>query len=115
MANPGATPAPSTDWTVQTADRIETVVSSVRDRTVGPLSTASRGLVYGLLAGALATVLMILLVIGTVRAAEVYLFDRGSQTGGTHVWLVEVTVGGILVLAGLFLWSKRKPRRRSTR
>ena len=112
MATPGAVPAPSNDWTVEAADRIESVVTTVRDKTVGPLTTVARGLVYGLLAGVLAVVLMVVSVIGTVRAADVYLFDRGTQTGGPHVWIADLIVGGILALAGLLLWSRRRPRRR---
>ena len=105
----------SKDWTVEAADRIESVVTAVRDKTVAPLTTAARGLVYGLLAGVLAIVLLVVLVIGTVRAGDVYLFDRHSQTGGPHVWAVDLIVGGILVLAGLLLWSRRKPRSRRDR
>ncbi|HEX9531130.1 MAG TPA: hypothetical protein VF954_08330 [Acidimicrobiales bacterium] len=117
MATPGAPPAPSTDrtsadWTVDVAERIETVVTTVRDRTVGPLTTVARALVYGLLAGVLGVVLTVLVVIGAVRALDVYVFDRGTRTGGPHVWAVDAVVGGILTLAGLLAWSRRKPRPR---
>lgn len=118
MAKPAASdpPPPSVaaagaDWPAEVADRIESVVGAVRDKTVGPLTTVVRGLVYGLLAGVLGMVLLVLLVIATVRLADVYAFDRGSRTGGPHVWAVDVIVGGILTLIGLFAWSKRRPRR----
>src|SRR5947199_411658 len=45
---PGATtPAPNGDWTIQTADRVERVVTGIRDRTTVPLTTLARALVYG--------------------------------------------------------------------
>ena len=62
MAQPGS------DWTVQAADTIESVVGSIRDKTTVPLTTVARSLVFGLIAGVLGVAALVLLTIGLVRA-----------------------------------------------
>ena len=60
---------PFTDpnWAADIADTIERVVGTVRDRTTKPLVTASRGLVFGLLAAILGVVALTLLIIAASR------------------------------------------------
>ena len=43
------------DWPAQAADTIVSVVEKVRDRTTGPAITATRAVVFGLLAAMLGT------------------------------------------------------------
>jgi hypothetical protein len=97
------TPAPSRllgeQWATQTADTIERVVGTVRARTTVPLETVARTLVYGLLAAILGISAGVLVAVAAVRGLDV------AIPGG--VWSAHLITGGIFVLAGLFLWSKR--------
>jgi len=87
------------DWTEQVADAIDTAVQAVRDKTVVPAQKVVRAIVAGLLAGLLASVALVLLAVGSFRAASVYLPE--------DVWLAYLLLGGILTAAGLFCWSRR--------
>jgi hypothetical protein len=90
------------DWPAVAADRVESVVGSIRDKTVRPLTVAVRGVVYGLLAGVLGSAVVVLLAIAAVRFVDVYL-PRG-------VWAADLVVGMFFTLIGLFLWTKRRKR-----
>jgi hypothetical protein len=98
---PPAAAAP--DWTVQTADAIEKVVGTVRDKGVAPITGVARWVVYGLLAAILGLAAFVLLAIAVVRAIVIALPEG-------EVWAAHVITGGIFTLAGLFLWAKRRPR-----
>jgi hypothetical protein len=93
--------APSRAWPTQAARALETALRGVADRTVRPLTALARGLVFGLVAGVLALVLLVLALVGLVRVLDVYAFP-------TRVWASYAVVGGIFVLFGSFLWSKRR-------
>jgi hypothetical protein len=86
------------DWPAQAADAIERVVTTVRDKTVVPAQKATRAVVYGLLATFFIVTALVLLLIGSFRGLVILTGD---------VWLAYVIVGGILVLGGAFLWSRR--------
>jgi hypothetical protein len=103
------------DWTVQAADTIESVVGAIRDKTVVPLTTVARGLVYGLIAGILGMVALILLTIGALRLVIVYLPWWFADRPGRSVWVADAAVGGIFTLAGLFLLRKAKARKGTSR
>ena len=90
-----------TDWTTEATDLIERTVGTVRDKTVEPARTATRVVVYGLLAALIAIPAVILLVIGAFRG--LVLLEQG------YTWAAWVTLGGIFVLAGAFCWTKRNP------
>ena len=101
-----AAPA-SQDWTVKTADTIDNVVGLVRDKAVAPVTTITRGVVFGLLAGIVGLAVLVLLAIVIVRLGAAYLpFDPPAR----RVWVTELALGGIFCLGGLFVWRKRKPR-----
>lgn len=95
--------AAASDWTVKAADTVDAVVAVVRDKAVVPVTTATRWVVYGLLAAIVGTMSLVVLAAGIVRALDVY-------TGDGRVWIAHLITGGIFSLAGLFLWSKRAPR-----
>jgi hypothetical protein len=76
-------------------------VGTVRDKTVEPARTATRVVVYGLLAALIAIPAVILLAIGAFRG--LVLLEQG------YTWAAWVTLGGIFVLAGAFCWTKRNP------
>ena len=83
---PPGSPPPGPDWTAQTADRIESVVETVRDKTTVPVTKAARAVVYGLVAGALVSLALVLLVIGLFRL-HVYLPFLGGpsrRSEGVH-------------------------------
>ena len=98
MASP-VEPRPS-DWTVQVADTIESVVGSIRDKTTVPAETAARAVVYGILVGVMGTAIVVLLTVGLVRLLDNWL----------RIWAVYSILGGLFTVAGLFLWRKRRPR-----
>jgi hypothetical protein len=102
------TPPPGRDWTVQTADRIESIVETVRDKTTVPLTKAARAIVYGLIAGVMGALALLLSLIGLFRL-HVYLplSDEGRKVYATYLGL-----GGLFIGIGVFLWRKRLPRTR---
>jgi len=87
------------DWTTDATDAIERAVATVRDRTVVPAKTISRGVVFGLLAALLVLPALLFAVIGAFRGlVEIY---QGE------VWAAWLTLGAISVVAGMFCWAKR--------
>jgi len=106
--------APGDDWTVQAADTIESVVGTIRDKTVVPLTTVARALVYGLIAAILGVVALILLTIGALRVVIVYLPGWFADRPGRSVWAADAMVGGIFTLVGLFLLRKARARKGSS-
>ena len=86
------------DWTTQAADAIEAAVSAVRDRTVVPAQRATRAVVYGLLVAFFVATALVLLVVGAFRGLVLL-------TG--RAWVAYLIVGGMLVIAGAFCWSRR--------
>jgi hypothetical protein len=97
------------DWTTETADRIEAVVTAVREKTTVPVQKIAAAVVYGLVAGVLAIVALILLVIGLLRL-HVYLWFHPE---GRRVWVTYVVLGAIFTAAGMFCWRKRSAPSRS--
>ena len=90
---------PDPDWTVEAADRIEQLVETVREKTTGRLVSIARLLVFGLLAAFMGAMALILLLITAIRVLDIAI-PRG-------VWIPYVVLGGILVLVGMLLLSKR--------
>ena len=92
------------DWTVQAADRIEGLVTSIRNKTTVPATTAVRGIVYGLLAAFAGGVAMVMVVIILVRLGDEFI-PRG-------VWIVDLILGILFTLVGVLAWRKRRPAER---
>src|SRR5579875_1022021 len=76
------------DWPAKAADLVEAVVEGVHDKVVRPLMLVARGLVFGIVVGAMALVLSVLVAVAVVRVLDVYAF-------GHRVWASEALVGGI--------------------
>lgn len=93
------------NWPAQLADRVVGIVGTVRDRTTKPLVTATRGVVYGLLAAILGVVAAVLLLLAATRGLQA-LFDT-FVSWDRAVYLSYLVLGGILCLVGAFLMSKR--------
>ena len=85
------------DWPARTADTIEAIVTTVRDRSVRPLTLVARGLVYGIIMGIVGSVVLILGAIGVVRVLNIYALPD---------YLSLIVVGGFLALSGLFLLTR---------
>jgi len=100
-----ASPPPGTghDWTAEAADRIESVVTTVRDKTTVPVQKIAAMVVYGLVAGVLGAMALILLLVGLVRL-HVYL---PFHPEGRRVWTSYVALGAIFVTLGGLLWRRR--------
>ena len=62
------------DWTIQTADRIDSVVGTIRDKTIVPISTVARALVYGIVA--------VIVVLALALGATLFLMGKGRKTAG---------------------------------
>ena len=97
-------PGISGDWPAQAADKIVQVVEQVRDRTTGPAITAMRGIVYGVLAGILGLICLVLFIICLVRLLDTYV------VGENNTWLAHLIVGVLFTAAGIVLWMQRRPR-----
>ena len=95
--------ATSGDWPAQATETVENVVVAVRDKSVKPLTTVARGLVYGLVAGAVVVVVICLSSVGVLRLLDIYLFPG-------RIWASYAMLGGIFTLAGLLLWTFRRSR-----
>lgn len=89
---------------MQAADTVERLVGGLRDKTAVPLTTIARALVYGLLAAVMAIATAVLVVIGVLRAVDVYLPGE--------VWSAHLLVGGIFTLLGGFLLRKASADRK---
>ena len=94
-----ADPSPSPDWAARTADSIERVVTTVRDRTTRPLLIAGRAIVYGLLAGIVGVAALVLFTIAAVRIL-VIITDRA--------WLAYLILGVLFSILGLVLLRLRR-------
>src|ERR1700733_11159697 len=107
MADPSPAPVADRDWTVEVADRIESVVGTVRDKTTVPVTKVAQGVVFGLVAGILAVAALFLLVLAVIRLLDVYV---PIHPLARRVWIVDAIASAIFVGSGAFLWRKRQPR-----
>jgi hypothetical protein len=89
------------------ADWVDTVVELLRDKTVRPLTLATRVVVFGIIVFAAAVVTVVLLSITLIRLLTVYAFDG-------RVWLSDLVVGALFVEVGMVAWSRRSDPRAPT-
>ena len=100
MANPmKPTSLVDGDWSEQAADTVVKVVDAVRDKTTGPVLTAARAVVYGLIGLVAVIVALIVLTIALVRLVDVYLPGE--------VWSAHAFIGLLFTFAGWYVWRKR--------
>jgi hypothetical protein len=88
------------DLPTRGTDRVDSLVELLRDKTVRPLTLATRAIVFGIIVFAASVVTTVLLSITLIRVLTVYAFDG-------RVWLSDLVVGAVFVVAGLVAWSKR--------
>jgi hypothetical protein len=87
------------DWPAQAADAIVNAVETVRDRTTTPIMKIARGLVFGVFAGTIIVVIVILAIIGAIR-----LLDEVLPSG---VWLPYLILGVLFTVVGALLFRRR--------
>jgi hypothetical protein len=100
LSTPPSAPAPGKDWPGQAADLIVDKVDLVRSKTTGPILTAARAVVFGIVAVVLGVMAAILLLIGLVRVLDTVL--------PSSVWAAYLLLGVVFALAGTFVFRKRK-------
>ena len=88
------------DLPTRGADYVDTLVELLRDKTVRPLTLATRAVVFGIIIFAAAVVTVVLLSITLIRLLTVYAFDG-------RVWLSDLVVGALFVIVGIVLWARR--------
>jgi hypothetical protein len=91
------------DWTYEVTDRIESVVTTVREKTTVPAVIGARGVVYGIVVAVLAIVLLVLFIIAALRLLYVYLPIHPLSR---RVWVADLIVSAIFLGSGAFLWLK---------
>jgi multisubunit Na+/H+ antiporter MnhB subunit len=106
MSVPADRAKPATDWTIQTVDTIDSVVSLVRDKATVPIRTVARVVVYGVAIFAVVVVAAVLIVAGGIRALTVYLPVHQTANGQHRVWVSYLIIGAIFTLFGLFFLGK---------
>jgi ABC-type multidrug transport system fused ATPase/permease subunit len=95
------------DFASRATNLVETVVESLRDRSVRPAFSAVRVLGAVCCALLISIALVAGLIIGLIR-----LFD--SDVFSNRVWATDALVGGIFVVIGLFFLGRaNRARRRS--
>ncbi len=94
------------DWVDDATDTIERVVDGIRDKSVVPLTTAARAVVYGILAAFAGIAALALFTILLVRLLDTYLdYIPGISE---QVWVAYLVTGAIFVIAGAFCHSKKR-------
>ena len=101
---------PFTDpqWASRTVDAIDRIVAFVRDRTTRPAVAIVRGLIFGSMAIVGAIFVVIILVIGGIRALHSLLDIWRSRD--TAVWATYFIIGAVFCAAGMLLMRRRHPQ-----
>jgi hypothetical protein len=98
-------PLTDPNWPSTLADQVERVVGTVREKTTAPAIHAARAVVYGLLIFIIAIPVVVLLVIVITRGLQSFL-DL-FMTWAQAVYVSYFLLGGILIVVGALLFSKR--------
>jgi hypothetical protein len=86
------------DFVKRIPDFLERIAQRIRSMTVDPLAKFLTVLAVALIAGMMVTLALIFLFIGIFRIV-------GELVN--HMWIAYAAVGGLFLLLGLLLWSKR--------
>jgi hypothetical protein len=81
-------------------DTIDSVVATVNDRAIRPAIVAARAIVFGVIIGVVALVVVVLLSVGFIRLTTDYLFHY-------RVWVAYFALGAIFCGGGAFAYSRR--------
>jgi H+/Cl- antiporter ClcA len=83
-------------------DTVDTIVATVNDKAIRPAIVAARAVVFGVIIGVIALLVVVMLSVGFIRLTTDYLFHY-------RVWVAYLALGGIFCLSGIFAYSKRGP------
>jgi hypothetical protein len=104
----GLNPIGNPDWARDVTDRIDGLVQTVRSRTTAPITVLVRAVVFGTLVAITGLVAVTLLIIMILRVLQILLaFPFDAQSA---VWISYVLLGGIFVVTGALLMSRRHLR-----
>lgn len=84
---------------MQATTTVVDLVDQVKAKTTGPIMTAGRGAVHGLLAGVLGVVVLVLVLVAGVR-----FLDEVLPSG---VWLSYLVLGVVFTIVGTLVFRKR--------
>ncbi|MEN8233416.1 MAG: hypothetical protein ABFR89_00655 [Actinomycetota bacterium] len=98
------TDRPRADYPAKIADFLEQIATRIRALTVDRVSVAITWTAIGLVVATLFFLVVIWLLVGFFRALGTLI---GQELG-------YVVVGGILLIAGVFVWVKRHPKDEAT-
>lgn len=96
----------SEDWSARATSTIVGYVDTVRGTTTGKAMVASRLAVYGIAAGLVAVVMLLLFLVLLVRFMVV-LTEYIPSVDANEVWAAYWILGGLFLLAGWIMWRKR--------
>ena len=98
-----ASPGKSADWAKLLTEKVEAVVSLIRDRTITPVFRAVRFIIFGLIALVIGAVIAVVFAVLAVRVLDDYVFH-------SRVWASYLVLTGIFAGGGLLLARMRHPR-----
>lgn len=102
-------PLTDPNWAPQLADTVDRYVGLVRDKATTKVVVLVRALVFGLVISLTAIATIVLSVILGTKLLQRIVNLGGLVDRDSSVWVSYVLVGGLFVLAGLFLFTKRSP------
>ena len=88
------------DLPTRGADAVDSIVDFIQVKAVRPLTLATRAIVFGIIVFTAAVVTLTLVAITSIRILTVYI-------PGNRVWVSDLIVGVVFVVAGLVAWSLR--------
>ncbi len=88
------------DLAMRALDTVDTVVATVNDKAIRPAIVAARAVVFGMIIGVVALLVLVLFSVGFIRLTTDYLFHY-------RVWVSYLALGGLFCLGGMFAYSKR--------
>ncbi len=90
------------DFVDKVLRQFDHVLDVVHDKVLRPILLAGRVIAYGFIVVLAALVLVAVLLIGIIRFVNVYIFAG-------HEYATYLAVGVISILAGMFVWRRRRP------
>ena len=98
---------------VETAERVESAVGTVRDRVTNNIVKVVRGMVFGLISLILGIALLVISLIMVTRAVQsgISLFTGNSGVGHSRSVYLSYLISGLLMLfaGGLVMRRRRSP------
>ncbi|HYN34793.1 MAG TPA: hypothetical protein VES40_19370 [Ilumatobacteraceae bacterium] len=100
-----ANPLTDPNWATETTDLVVSLIDTVRSKTTQNLVYAARGVVFGLIALIVGTFALIIALVMLMRGLQSLL--ELATTWERAVYLSYFIVGGLLSIAGVWLFKKR--------